>query len=112
MTRIGAGGAFPPTEEYYDTRATGPLNINTLCRQSACPELIPDVNGIDFMEALEGMKVSIDDPVVTGPTARGGGTWVLPDAGSWATSVNKDGLAYVSPPGDAEEAGNSKQEKV
>ena len=49
------------------------------------------------MEALEGMKVAIYDPVVTGPTSRGG-TWVLPDGGDGATSVSMDGLAYVGMP--------------
>ena len=46
----------------------------------------PDVDGIDFYESLEGMLVTIDDPVVIAPTNRFDETWVLSDDGNFVTS--------------------------
>ena len=93
---IGAGGLQPPTQRYYDTGASdSSIDLNALCRAGTCPDLLPASNGIDFMEALEGSRVSMTNPVVTGPTSRNGGTWVLPDGGFAATSVSPGGLAHV-----------------
>ena len=51
----------------------------------------PETDGIDFFESLEGMLVTIDDPVVIGATNRFDETWVVSDDGTIVTSGSDDG---------------------
>jgi Ca2+-binding RTX toxin-like protein len=51
----------------------------------------PDTDGIDFYESLEGMLVTIDNPVVVGATNRFDETWVVADDGANVTSGSADG---------------------
>jgi len=82
---IGAGGLIPPTEVIYNTEEQ--IDLFALN-----PVLIPDQNGYDFWEALEGMRVELRDVIVVGPTRSfSGGSGrevvVIPDEkGGWATS--------------------------
>src|SRR5690625_1288817 len=68
---IGAKGRAPPK-----TRIAGP---------------VPGNNGIAFYESLEGMRVQVQNPQVTGPTNQYGEIWVVADAGAHATGMNPSG---------------------
>ncbi len=46
----------------------------------------PDEDGIDFFESLEGMRVTIDDPVAISRTSTFNETWMVADDGENATS--------------------------
>jgi predicted extracellular nuclease len=58
---IGAGGRLPPTSVAQDDDFTS-FDITT--------------DGVDFYESLEGMRVSVTNTKVTGPTNGFGETWV------------------------------------
>ena len=56
----------------------------------------PADDGIDFHESLEGMRVAVQDALVTAPTNGFGEIWVLPDGGIAATSRTLRGGALLS----------------
>jgi uncharacterized protein len=75
---VGAGGRRPPTEVVDDdasgdAEATGPFGFD------------PDVDGLDFWESLEGMRVQITDAAVVGPRAFRDAVPVLADGGANAS---------------------------
>ncbi len=73
-TLIGTGGRVAPkTAIYNDT----PGNLN-----SGIGDFDPVNEGIDFFESLEGMRVTIADTTVIGPTNGFGETWVLANRGA------------------------------
>jgi len=60
----------------------------------------PTVEGIDFYESLEGMRVRIDEAVATSPTARFGTSeelWVLADGGAGASGTTARGGSLIAP---------------
>lgn len=59
-TLIGQGGRLP-AEVIIDSGVTGTV-------ESPTAVFSPTVDGIDFYESLEGMLVSLQNPVVSGPT--------------------------------------------
>ena len=69
-TLVGAGGRVPPSTVIEDD-ATGSVETSGA--------FDPSADGIDFWEALEAMRVRIDDPQVVGPTNDFGETAVVPD---------------------------------
>jgi uncharacterized protein len=78
---IGTGGRLPPTEA-YDSDGFTIFN--------------PTVDGLDFYESLEGMRVTIDAPLVVGPTNSFGETTVVASGGVGATGVNSRGGITIS----------------
>lgn len=72
-TRIGAGGLLPPSEVIEDDGFTS---------------FDPSTDGLDFYEALEGMRVTIDAPRVVDATNAFGETWVVASNGVNATGLN------------------------
>nr|MBA3522213.1 multifunctional hydrolase/phosphatase/nucleotidase [Gemmatimonadales bacterium] len=80
---IGSGGRVPPAklvispdEQPVDLRLPG---------QAAANRFNPDTDALDFFEALEGMRVTIQDPVAISATRTFGGgaaeVFALPDRG-------------------------------
>ena len=57
----------------------------------------PAQDGIDFYEAVEGMRVTIDDAVAVAPTNRFNETFVVTDNGAFATGLNARGGITISP---------------
>ncbi len=78
---IGTGGILPPTEA-LDSDGFSIFN--------------PTVDGLDFYELLEGMRVTIDAPIVTSPTNSFGETTIVASGGVGATGVNSRGGITIS----------------
>ncbi|SDN39010.1 endonuclease/exonuclease/phosphatase family protein [Ensifer sp. YR511] len=82
---IGASGRKPPTEVIVS--ATGSFD--------------PERSGADFFETLEGMLVTIAEPIVVGPLAKKSNAfYVVADRGANATGMNSLG-GITATPGDA-----------
>ena len=78
---IGQGGVLPPTEAIDDDGLTS---------------YDPATDGIDFWESLEGMRVTIDAPLVVSNTTDFGETDVVASLGAGATGVNDRGGITIS----------------
>lgn len=78
---IGAGGVLPPSEIIDD---------------DGFATFDPENDGLDFYESLEGMRVTIDNPLVTFGTNQFGETQVVASGGVGATGVNERGGITVS----------------
>ena len=87
---IGQGGVLPPTEAIDDDGLTS---------------FDPATDGIDFWESLEGMRVTIDAPLVVSNTTEFGETDVVASLGAGATGVNDRGGITIS-------AGDFNPEKI
>ncbi|MEM7642888.1 MAG: choice-of-anchor I family protein [Pseudomonadota bacterium] len=86
---LGAAGRTPPTDVVIsDSEAPveGAINL-----QDVPGTFNPDVDGIDFYESLEGMRVTIDDPVTVSATNVFGETWTVVDDGANVTGGSPDG---------------------
>jgi hypothetical protein len=83
-TLIGVGGRTPPTEWIEDDGLTS---------------YDPATDGIDFWESLEGMRVTIDRPLVVSNTTSGSfrETDLVASLGQGATGVNDRGGITISP---------------
>ncbi|WP_233150814.1 endonuclease/exonuclease/phosphatase [Sphingomonas mollis] len=81
---IGAGGLLPPSQVIDDDRLTS---------------YDPTTDGIDFWESLEGMRVTIDNPLVVSNTTTDSfaETDVVASLGVGATGVNDRGGITISP---------------
>jgi Ca2+-binding RTX toxin-like protein len=75
-TVIGTGGRTPPTEAYDDD------NFATFD---------PANDGLDFWESMEGMLVTIDQPIVVDNSNGFGETFVVASEGAGATGLNARG---------------------
>ncbi|MES2443844.1 MAG: Calx-beta domain-containing protein [Pseudomonadota bacterium] len=64
----------------------------------------PATDGIDFWESLEGMRVTIENPLVVSNTTSFGETDVVASLGVGATGVNDRGGITISPNGTGEPA--------
>jgi predicted extracellular nuclease len=82
--RLGVGGRLPPGEVIED---------------DGLQFFEPEVDGLDFYESLEGMRIEIVEPVVVGPTSSYGEIVVVGDAGS-AASLRSSRGGLVVRPGD------------
>jgi predicted extracellular nuclease len=72
-TLIGTGGRTPPTENYEDD------NFATFD---------PATDALDFYESMEGMRVTIQAPLVVAGTNDFGETYVVASEGAGATGIN------------------------
>jgi predicted extracellular nuclease len=79
---LGASGRVPPTQVIEDDHLS-------------CFD--PDLDGIDFYESLEGMRVQVDGAVAIAPTNRFGEIFALLDRGAGATGRNARGGITVRP---------------
>lgn len=81
---LGEAGRVPPAEGVIG-RSELPVNLQ-LPEDARLTPFNPERDGIDFYEALEGMRVTIRDPVAIAPTRRHSATsseaWVLADRGA------------------------------
>ena len=78
---IGTGGILPPNKVIEDDGFTS---------------YDPLTDGLDFYESLEGMRVTIDAPLVTDRTNGFGETQVVASGGAGATGVNARGGITIS----------------
>ncbi|NLG48590.1 MAG: hypothetical protein GX552_00600, partial [Chloroflexi bacterium] len=79
---IGSGERLPPGEVIEDDGLT---------------DFDPDHDGLDFYEALEGMRVQVQQPIVVGPGNSSGELTVLADAGAGAELRTPRGGIVVRP---------------
>lgn len=79
---VGVGGVLPPTES-IDSDGLTIFN--------------PEVDGIDFWESLEGMRVTIDNPIAVSNTTAYGETEIVASLGAGATGINDRGGITISP---------------
>ncbi|MEL7282409.1 MAG: choice-of-anchor I family protein, partial [Pseudomonadota bacterium] len=70
---LGAAGRTPPTDVVISEDEL-PVNL-----QEDPGTFNPEVDGIDFYESLEGMRVTVDNPTAISTTNRFGETWVVAD---------------------------------
>ncbi len=80
-TIIGTGGINPPTHIFDDDGFT---------------IYDPENDAADFYESLEGMRVTVDAPLVVSPTNNYNETWVVASGGTHATGVNSRGGITIS----------------
>jgi len=80
-TLIGQGGLLPPTQTIDDDGLTS---------------FDPATDGIDFWESLEGMRVTVDTPVVVSNTNEFGETDIVASLGFGATGFNARGGITIS----------------
>ncbi len=85
-TRIGIDRT-PPTTVLEDD-ATGDVETTGI--------FDPENDGIDFWESLEGMRVEVDDPVITGPSNSFNEISVLANNGAGATGRSARGGVILS----------------
>lgn len=78
---IGTGGLLPPTQTIDDDG----LSV-----------FDPANDGIDFWEALEGMRVTVDSPLVVSNTNEYGETDIVASLGAGATGINDRGGITIS----------------
>lgn len=81
-TVIGQGGRVPPT---------GAIDSDNFASFN------PNVDGIDFYESLEGMRVTVNNGAVVGPTNNFGEIWLVGDNGANATNRTARGGVLVGP---------------
>ncbi|WP_249384052.1 lamin tail domain-containing protein [Chitinivorax sp. B] len=84
---IGAGGRIPPAKVIYqgsvgDIESVGTFN--------------PAINGIDFWESLEGMRVQLNNAVASSPSNKYGEVTLLGDGGAFASTRTPRGGVIIS----------------
>ncbi len=78
---VGQGGLLPPTES-IDNDGLTIFN--------------PEIDGADFWESLEGMRVAIDQPQVVASSNEFGETFIVASHGGGATGLNSSGGMTIS----------------
>ncbi|MEM8836916.1 MAG: endonuclease/exonuclease/phosphatase family protein [Pseudomonadota bacterium] len=82
---IGEGGRLPP-EAVVISESELPVNLLT------DPGVFnPEVDGIDFYESLEGMRVTVENPITVSATNGFDETWVVTNDGAFISSGSPDG---------------------
>ncbi|MEM1366923.1 MAG: esterase-like activity of phytase family protein [Cyanobacteria bacterium P01_H01_bin.15] len=81
-TVIGQGGVVPPSEIIDD---------------DSFSEFDPTLDGADFLEAFEGMLVTLEDAVAVAPTNRFGEIFAVANLGADATGLSERGTLTISP---------------
>ncbi len=76
---LGEAGRNPPTDVIISPDEL-PVNL-----QDEPGTFNPEVDGIDFYESLEGMRVTIDNPIAISTTNRFNETWLVADEGENVT---------------------------
>lgn len=73
---LGTGGRTPPTTTI---KAGAPGNVESCA--SPCATFDPTINGLDFWESLEGMRVRVNGAVAVGPRSDFGSNREIPVVG-------------------------------
>ncbi|KAI8910022.1 Endonuclease/exonuclease/phosphatase [Powellomyces hirtus] len=98
-TIIGKDGRKPPTQTVFTKFDDGPEAAALTPTDQAFFKTYPALDvankGLDFLESLEGMLVTIKNPIVTGQPFSDQ-FWVLPDAGEGVTGRNAAGGITMS----------------
>jgi uncharacterized protein len=81
-TIIGAGGRVLPSENIDD---------------DAFETFEPETDGLDFFESLEGMRVTVPNPLAIAPTNEFGEIFTVVDLGVNATGISNRGTLNISP---------------
>ncbi|EEE35404.1 alkaline phosphatase [Rhodobacteraceae bacterium KLH11] len=102
---LGANGRPIPTEVVISPEET-PVNL-----QDEPGEFNPETDGIDFYESLEGMLVTVDNPVAISATNRFGETWVVADDGA-NTSPGLNDRGGLNLNADADGLGDLNPERI
>lgn len=76
---LGEAGRNPPTDVIISADEL-PVNL-----QEVPGTFNPEVDGIDFYESLEGMRVTVDNPIAISTTNRFNETWLVADEGANVT---------------------------
>jgi 2',3'-cyclic-nucleotide 2'-phosphodiesterase (5'-nucleotidase family)/predicted extracellular nuclease len=84
-TIIGAAGRTPPNASVISPDET-PVNL-----LEEPGTFNPEQDGIDFYESLEGMLVTVDNPVAISATNRFDETWIVADNGANVTGGGQTG---------------------
>jgi hypothetical protein len=95
LISAGPGGVLPPSAVFDDDG----FQIHDPANDAA-----------DFYESLEGMRVTIDAPLVTSNTNEFGETFVVASGGTGATGVNSRGGITIS--GDANDVDDYNPERI
>lgn len=95
LISAGSGGVLPPSAVFEDD------NFQVYDPQN---------DAADFYESLEGMRVTIEAPLVTGNTNEFGETFVVASGGTGATGVNSRGGITIS--GDANNVDDYNPERI
>ncbi|MBW4441331.1 MAG: choice-of-anchor I family protein [Plectolyngbya sp. WJT66-NPBG17] len=91
-TVIGTGGRIPPNQIISSGAVNGSV-------ENSGAVFNPNINGIDFYESLEGMRVRVKDAVAVSPTNNFGEIAVLSDNGA-NSSLRTDRGGIIIQPGD------------
>lgn len=102
---LGAAGRTPPTEIVISDSEL-PVNL-----QTDPGTFNPETDGIDFYESLEGMRVTVDNPVAISATNRFDETWVVADDGA-GTTPGLNGRGGLNLNADADGYGDVNPERI
>lgn len=89
-TILGATGRIPPNQIISSGAVDGSV-------ENPGSRFDPSVNGIDFYESLEGMRVQVNNAVAVSPTNDFGEIAVLADNGANASPRTTRGGIYIQP---------------
>lgn len=88
---IGTGGLTPPTEIIIsEDEITTPIDLSNPA-DAAANNFDPAEDGIDFYEALEGMRVTVQDAIAVSPANGFGEIFTVANQGADATGFNERG---------------------
>ncbi|BAY63876.1 CHU large protein [Calothrix brevissima NIES-22] len=105
INKLSSGNALPAATILGNGGRTIPTTVieNDATNVETTGTFDPASDGIDFYESLEGMRVQINNPIATSPTANFGTSanpsqeiWVLADNGANATGRTARGGSLIS----------------
>jgi predicted extracellular nuclease len=96
ITDLSAGSAITPVRISLSASGAGIRNPPT-SKIFSTPVYDPAIDGLDFYESLEGMLVTVENPLVVGPTDDFSGEFaILPDNGTGATGLTSRSTITIS----------------
>lgn len=96
VVKISSGNALPAAVVLGADRTIPTQFIENDPGSAETGTFDPAVDGIDFWESLEGMRLVIYNPVTTSPTIGSNELWVLADNGTNATSLTAHGGSLIT----------------
>lgn len=101
IAKISSGNSLPPAKILGQDGRSIPTTIidndTTGNIETGTTTFDPLEDGIDFYESLEGMRVTIKNPISVSPTNRFGEIWVVADGGVNATGKTSRGGVIIDP---------------
>jgi predicted extracellular nuclease len=89
---LSSGNALP---EAVTLGAAGRVLPTEVIEDDAFAAFDPTTDGIDFWESLEGMRVTVEAPLVVAPTNGFTELWVVADGGAGATNLSARGTLNI-----------------